>query len=74
MFSVGKLCDEPCIWCMCDRKRMRVCNLLCDVILSTPSSPAQSVGVGNRVHLQHCVLHTFIVHQRLPIKVDIRGW
>ena len=57
---------------------MRVCNLLCDVILSIPSSPAQSVGVGNWVHHQHCVLRildTFIVHQWLPIKVgyeDVR--
>ena len=54
---------------------MRVCNLLCDAILSIPSSPAQSVGVGNWVHHQHCVLRildTFIVHQWLPIKVDMR--
>ena len=61
MFSVGK--------------HMQVCNLLCDVILSTTSSPAQSVGVGNWVRLKHCVLRildTFIVHQWLPIKVNMR--
>ena len=43
---MGKLCDEPCVWYMCDRVEayasiIIMCNLLCDVILFTPSSPAQ---------------------------------
>ena len=43
---MGKLCDEPCVWYMCDRVQAYVsiiimCNLLCDVIIFTPSSPAQ---------------------------------
>ena len=42
----GEAVFEPCIWCMCERvEAYNVCNLLCDVILFTPSSPAQTVLV-----------------------------
>ena len=80
MFSVGKLCYEPCIWCMCDRvEAYNVCNLLCDGILFTPSSPAQTVlvlGIESTCNIVCCdllgILSAFIVHQWLPITVDMR--